>query len=465
MRERPHSPPEPGGASEARFGVPPPLTATGRVSRRSLICLALLLAVSATLDVGVALKASVTTDEPHHINYGGRILQFKPDRLFPTVCDSQMPISALNAAPYVLAPYLDAHGLLPSVSALLKHLLPSRIPTILATLALGVFVFLWAYELYGEAAALAACLLCTLSPNLIAHGTLATTDMYHALGVVASLFFFHRYLLQPTLKRAILSGFVLALAQTTKSFAMVLYGVVFLTLALAMSRRVAFPALTLKRVLLFAAIAALWFVAIINVAFCFDRTFEPLSYYFQTNSLAGLQRLPLPSRLLVPFPYPFLQGIHMMKVDEETGGTFGNVYLLGKVGKGADPAFRGFKSYYAVAYFYKEPIALQILFLIGLVWIFRHRRLDDFIAGELPLLMMADNPGDLVVLLQPSTNRYQAHPSRPGHRDDYRGSGVFQLFFQSVAAESDPLCFGSVDGGFGRQLLSANDPLYERMDA
>ncbi len=272
----------------------------------------------------------------------------------------------------------------------LEHLLAARVATILATLALALLVYFWAYDLYGEGPALAACLLCTLSPNLIAHGTLATTDMYHALGVVGSLFFFHRYLLQPTVSRAIISGLVLALAQTTKSFAMILYGVVFLTLALAMLRRTSLPSLTLKRVLLFTAIAALWFVAIINVAFCFDRTLSPLSsYYSGATSSSRVQRLPLLAQLRVPFPHPFLDGLHMMKVDEETGKTFGNIYLLGKLGDHANPAFRGFKSYYAVAFFYKEPIALQILFLIGLVWICRHRKLDDFIAGEGPLLIAA----------------------------------------------------------------------------
>ena len=218
------------GAGESSH-VPAASRVSRRISRNSVIGLVVILAFSALLDLGVALKASGTIDEAHHINYGGHILQRKPDRLFPDFCDSQMPISALNAAPLMLGSYLDAHGVLHPLSAALQHLLAARIPTILATLALGLLVYFWAYDLYGEGSALAACLLCTLSPNLIAHGTLATTDMYHALGVVGSLFFFHRYLLQPTLSRAIIAGLALALAQTAKSFALVLYGVVFLTMA------------------------------------------------------------------------------------------------------------------------------------------------------------------------------------------------------------------------------------------
>jgi hypothetical protein len=62
----------------------------------------------------------------------------------------------------------------------------------------------------------------------------------------------------------------------------------------------------------------------------------------------------------------------------------------------ASPTFRPFKSYYAVVWFYKEPIALQILFLWGLFWVVRNRRLGDLITGE-GLLLLAS--GILVVSL------------------------------------------------------------------
>jgi hypothetical protein len=93
--------------------------------------------------------------------------------------------------------------------------------------------------------------------------------------------------------------------------------------------------------------------------------------------------------LPVPVPYPFLQGLDMTKHSEATGRTYGDVYLLGQLANPRDPAFHGFKSYYVVAVFFKEPIALQILFVWGLVWVMRNRRLDDFIRGEGLLLASA----------------------------------------------------------------------------
>src|SRR5262245_31476450 len=137
-----------------------------------------ILLLAALLDIVVAMQMSVTRDEGGHTMYGARVLQMRPDRA--PAFNSQMPVSALNALPHAIASYLDTHHVLPRISRALHTIRASRIPTILAALVLDVFIFLWAYDLYGAAAALAACLLAALSPSLIAHGTLATTDTYHA---------------------------------------------------------------------------------------------------------------------------------------------------------------------------------------------------------------------------------------------------------------------------------------------
>jgi hypothetical protein len=367
-----------------------PAGKTARVSRKSVIGLAVLLSFSFVLNAVVAFEASSTTDEPHHLLYARRLLHVEADRVIPDYCDSQMPISVLNELPEASGSFLDGHRLLPSIASVLNRYKAARIATLFATMGLALLVYLWALELYGEGPAFAACLLCSLSPNLIAHGTLATTDMYFALGVVGSLYFVRRYLLQPTLRNAVVAGLVLALAQITKSFALVLYVVAFLAIVLVMLRQTQPRSLSIKRAVLFGVISAAWFLVIINVSFVFDRTFLPLSaYHFETASFQRLQQTPVLRRVAVPVPYPFLQGLDLMKRDEETGGTFGYIYLLGELRNPASPTFHAFKSYYAVVWFYKEPIALQILFLWGLFWVFRNRRFGDLITGEALLLTAA----------------------------------------------------------------------------
>src|SRR5271166_5407763 len=249
------------------------------ISRKSLVTLLVLLGVSACLNIFVALKASITTDETHHVEYGVRVLHFQPDHYLGGLADSQMPISALNALPHIVGTDMQKSGFLYPVSKILVHFKAARFPTILATLALDILVFLWACDLYGEAAGLAACLLCVLSPNLIAHGTLATTDMYHTVGVIGSLWFFRRFLLRPTWGRASLSALTLALAQITKSFTIVLYLVVGLALLFAMFRRTPQERMPPRRAAGFLVMAAVCFVAVLNVAYTFDNSFLSLSTY------------------------------------------------------------------------------------------------------------------------------------------------------------------------------------------
>src|SRR6266849_4292473 len=131
-------------------------------------------------------------------------------------------------------------------------------------------------------------------------------------------------------------------------------------------------------------------LAVFFSPFFFDRPFTLLGEYrFQCVSFIRLQTLPVLRSFPVPLPYPYLQGLDMMKAHEQNGSTFGNIYLLGELGNRLDPSFRGFKSYYAVALFFKEPIALQILFVLGLVWVWKNRSLSDFFFGEALLLAAA----------------------------------------------------------------------------
>jgi 4-amino-4-deoxy-L-arabinose transferase-like glycosyltransferase len=362
-------------------------------NRRRVLGLLLLVTLAFIVDTVVAVSMSKTTDEDNHLDYGKRILRFQPDRA--NFWDSsKMPVIAFNAMPSGVAKILDSRHVAPSLVAWLRTLYAARLPTVLATLLLILYVYRWANDLYGPGPALVAAILAMLSPNIIAHGTLATTDLYFALGIIVALYYFRRYLLQPTLRNACLSGLTLALAQLTKSFSILLYGlpVCFLLLPFVFGRPRpdGSTLVARKNILSYFGIALLFLLIVLNVGFCFDRPFTPLgAYRFENSTFIRLQRLPVLRSLPVPVPYPFLQGLDMMKNDEQTGLSLGHIYLLGQLRSAHDASFRGFKSYYAVALFFKEPIALQVLFVLGLVWAGRNRRLHDFLVGEGLLLAPA----------------------------------------------------------------------------
>ena len=350
-------------------------------------CLAILIVMAAVLDVFVARSMSVTYDEPQSVAYGEQILHGHPERSDP-LFNSKTPITALNAVPKFIAGVIHTS---PGLVRVLSSIRVARLPSILATLLLDFLIGCWAYSLYGASAAIAVSVLAMFSPNLIAHGTLANNDGYFALGVVLALFCFREYLLRPTVRNAVVSSLTLALAQLTKPFALYLYLVAALFLTLATLSPVD-PSRSSRRkdVITFAIVAAVSFVLIVNIGYCFDRPFTPLkSYQFESDSFHRLQHIPIIRSLPVPTPYPFLEGLDMLKHHDDSGLTYGKIYLLGELRDPLDPSFRPFKSYYFVAMFFKEPIAVQVLFCLGLIWILRNRNWREFITGEGVLLCAA----------------------------------------------------------------------------
>ena len=92
----------------------------------------------------------------------------------------------------------------------------ARLPVLVLTCLLAALVYLWARALYGTLAGLLAAGLVATSPNLIAHGHLATTDMGLTVFVFLAAFAYWRYLDEPTPLRAALAAGALALGLVAK---------------------------------------------------------------------------------------------------------------------------------------------------------------------------------------------------------------------------------------------------------
>src|SRR3989344_2949488 len=92
----------------------------------------------------------------------------------------------------------------------------SRLPMILLTLLLGAFLFFWTKKLLGNAAALAALALFAFSPSFLAHGRLVTTDVASALGIFVAIYYWIKFLKQPTKTKIAKAGAALAFALLLK---------------------------------------------------------------------------------------------------------------------------------------------------------------------------------------------------------------------------------------------------------
>ena len=345
------------------------------------------------LNLTVAFRTGRTTDEAAHLAYGDSILRgsaARPNLFF----SSKMPVTALNSAPRMAAAFLGRHGLPASLAERLQDVRVARLPTVAAAFCLCLLIYFFAESLYGRVAGLFAELLFVLSPNLMAHSTVATTDLYVTLATVAFLYSLRRFLLVPTTANALLVASILGAAQLTKFSAAYLYpvlaAVLFSMWLFSRSSRGAGYRFPLRQTAVLLGLTAVCFVVFVNAGFVFDRPFTPLAQYrFTTPAFQALQRVPVLRSIPLPLPYAYLDGFDATSYDNTHAVTFGNIMLLGEV-RGVQLArSEGFPAYYLAAYALKEPIGMQVLLLVGMVWVIRRRKLADFLLAEWPLAATA----------------------------------------------------------------------------
>lgn len=81
---------------------------------------------------------------------------------------------------------------------------------------LCALVFVWARRCFGPTAALLSCALCALSPNILAHARLATSDLIFALCLLLAVGEVWRSFWRPSAARIALAGLALGLLALTK---------------------------------------------------------------------------------------------------------------------------------------------------------------------------------------------------------------------------------------------------------
>ncbi len=310
---------------------------------------------------------ALTFDEGAHAHYGINILKGDSSRFD----DSKMPVTALNAIPILGADILKGRFLGERIPTVFFYYSVARIPTMLFSLLVLFAVYLWTDFLYGRFSARLAALFFALSPNIIAHSSLITNDVYAMGGLffsVISLFF---YLRKRSYPRLFLLSLSVAFAMISKFTCIFIYPLFFLIIALkyfSVIRRILTGTYLLpKRFFikaLFAhfAIFAIANLALINAAYFFNGSFRTLdSYQFKSDDFKRFSQIPLLSSIPLPLPAPMIEGMDWIHKNQTTGTNFGNIYMLGKTA----PKGEGFKLYYLIVWLFKIPLGTQILFYLA----------------------------------------------------------------------------------------------------
>ncbi|MFD2416637.1 phospholipid carrier-dependent glycosyltransferase [Amycolatopsis pigmentata] len=325
-----------------------------------------LLAQMAVAMITTAVEQTPTIDEPVYLGTAVVYLEQHSVRYNTEHPPLGKLIIAAGLAP--AAPHLDPafagdqtqlgrHVLYESGNDPGRLLLLARLPMIVLTLLFGVVVFAFARDLAGPVGGSVALALYAFSPDLIAHGSLATLDVPVAGFLLTSVWLLWRARRRPALYLP-LAGLALGAAVATKMIALAAVPVLVLLAVLSVwhARRPRDP--RIARVL-GAGVAAAAGMALIAVAVVWASylAVDPRMRWATPQGLPAAQGVrALVDRL--PFPAPYRAGIHVQFGFENElwdGFLFGRHYV-------------GSLWYYLpAALLVKTPLGTLALWLAGVI--------------------------------------------------------------------------------------------------
>ncbi|CCK25332.1 hypothetical protein BN159_0953 [Streptomyces davaonensis JCM 4913] len=333
----------------------------------------LLLAQMAVAMVTTAVRQTPTIDEPVYVGTAAVYLHEHSLRLNP----EHPPLGKLVvAAGVALAdPRHDAsfegdqgqvgrHLLYASGNDPWRLMLFARLPVIVLTLLFGLVVFAFARELAGPAGGLIALALYCFSPDLIAHGSLATLDVPAAGFLLTSVWLLWRARTRPRLYLP-LAGVALGAAVATKMSTLPAVPVLMGLAAWSVWRATAAPGrgIALRRAAAGAAVVALTAVAVVWATYLMVDPRLRWAPEQPVPVVRGLRGLAVE---LLPFPEAYRDGMRVQFAFENhpwQGFLFGRLYT-------------GSLWYYLpAALLVKTPLGMLALWAAGVVAVVAVRRL------------------------------------------------------------------------------------------
>ncbi|MBN1889216.1 MAG: glycosyltransferase family 39 protein [Thermoflexales bacterium] len=288
-----------------------------------------------------APRLSLTADEPVYITAGLAYLRTGDLRFQPAVQHPPL-MCILSAWPILLRPGTPAIqsvagwdeieqsrfivSLFPQLGPVQATVFAGRVPVMWLSLLLAAFVYRWAADWGKHTAGLAALGLYAFDPNLLAHGSLATTDLGLTAFIFAASYGLMRFLGRPTRSSFLLAGIGLGLAMAAKTSGAFLAAVFALILAVHEARR---PAQAIRYLLGLGGLASLVVWGL---------------YSFELQTPPGWP-LPLPAATY------WLQLADFG--NKAAGGQ--TAFLMGQISQ------HGWWSYYPIAFALKTPISMLIV--------------------------------------------------------------------------------------------------------
>jgi len=224
----------------------------------------------------------------------------------------------------------------------------SRLMIVLIGILLGIYIFIWSRELWGDKGALFSLFFFALCPNMIANSGLVTTDLGIAAFFFIHFYYFIKFCKQPKAKHTILSGISLGLSLASK----------------------------FSSIAIFPITACIFLTIFIENLFVKDKGGESVSSRVKSAFRSILSYIPKYILILLigiiflwadygfeSKPYPFYSYLKGLKSGLEHSGRGHWAFLFGKVKEG------GWWYYFPVTFLIKTPIPTIVLMVLSVYFI------------------------------------------------------------------------------------------------
>lgn len=306
---------------------------------------------------------SVVSDEGDHLDYGIRMLKGHPEKIRLDDGSTQ-PVSAFNAIPRAVTQLM--YPGLKKTDGGTSDAINGRYISLLICALIGLYVYRWSKELFGEKAGLFSLFLFVFCPNTQANIPIVGTDAYAALITVTTAYYFWRFTASADWRSFCLFTLSIGLGLVTKQSLLLLpafFGVVSLAMILQRGDFIRKLKLNLLRLVVLSVIVLL----VINIAFLFRGTGSPLrSYEFMSDGFIAMKEWKGINAIPLPLPVPFLEGFdrvkYMMSLGSGNADVSAHSYIMGRYFTG-----NAVKYYYSLVFLFKTPLAVLALLLLLLV--------------------------------------------------------------------------------------------------
>ena len=326
-------------------------------------------------------KITMNIDEPLFGAYGHTILKLQGYKDIKEY-DSKLPITAINGIPRAIEQIF--HPGLKKADWGYEDFYRGRYFSILASILLGLLIFRWTKELYGETPAFFSFAFYLLCPNFLAHGIFVGTDIYASLFLTASFYFLWKYFRQNKMVFFLLFSLSVAFAQISK-FSMIF---LFLLIPLVLIIRYFFGIRNSQKVHSILKLLLVFFcinMFIISAAHLFYQMFIPLKdYSFRSGMFLQVQKYL--GFLPMPLPSSYIRSMDaVMYFDSIGNGVYESIsnppYILGHYNA------HGIWYYYFVTLFFKIPVATLLIWIASLILFIKKFSRASFLRNELFLLL------------------------------------------------------------------------------